>query len=260
MSQILINSLSKVQDTVVNAMQTKVSPLNPAMDKSADFRTAFEKTLNKVDKAIDKGVGVNQGVNQGVNKKAGKASYNSVDNSADKSFISDSKTLGDIKIRNKSEENNNIVNNIDSTNVTLTKEELSELRGILKEVIGETNVETSLDLTLTKDVSELVEQFKKILAGSEAESEEDSNVLIEELQKYLSAYLEKSATVSEEKIDLNIETSGEVVENLTTLAAGQKNALDALQKLVSKMLPETKELNLELDNDTVLLKDFELVD
>ena len=44
MSQILINSLSKVQDTVVNAMQTKVSPLNPAMDKSADFRTAFEKT------------------------------------------------------------------------------------------------------------------------------------------------------------------------------------------------------------------------
>ena len=36
--------------------------------------------------------------------------------------------------------------------------------------------------------------------------------------------------------------------------------LDALQKLVSKMLSETKELKLELDNDAVLLKDFELVD
>ena len=52
MSQILINSLSNVQDTVARSIAPKSDNATLAMDKSTDFKTALEKTLTKTEETL----------------------------------------------------------------------------------------------------------------------------------------------------------------------------------------------------------------
>jgi hypothetical protein len=187
MSQILINSLSRVQETVANTMQSKVSPLTSAMDKSTDFKNTLEKTLNKTEGTF----------------KGDKVSdlNNAVKSIETKDSIVEPRTLGDIKFEKKSEV---IEKDVDSTNVTLNAEELASLREILSQVSGEKNVETSLDLTLTKDVAEIIEQFKNAIANNK--SEDDSTVEeMDEIQNILAAYLDNPSAFLELAKDLNSE-------------------------------------------------------
>lgn len=162
MSQILIDSLNNLNNTAINTLQSKKSDIVSAMDKSNDFSKAFEKTLSRPADEND----IN---NAKISKDVNAEDIQTLEDTkglADTKTLADAKTLGDIKTKNTD---------------LISTQELATFKEILAKASNEANVETSLDLTLAKDMSELIAQFKDLLEKVKADfsTTEDSAESIE---------------------------------------------------------------------------------
>ena len=115
MTNVVVNNLNNMDEMLLSGSKTQKTAENTAagMDKSTDFDAIFDKTIGKVkEKVVDKISSFEQKINN---------------------------TLQDLK------ESEKLVVEEKTT-------EWVDFKNILKEITDEANVETSLDLTLARDI------------------------------------------------------------------------------------------------------------
>lgn len=132
----------------------------------------------------------------------------------------------------------------------------NEFKKILKEASKEANIETSLDLTLAKDINEIISQLK--------EAVEDANEAIdaveESLENSVSETLENSAQIVENTINDKsaLENQIESSDNqLTEQILTSLSDISSIQKNLSSNLQDSSAENIELlELDTTELIEF----
>ena len=132
----------------------------------------------------------------------------------------------------------------------------NEFKRILKEASKEANIETSLDLTLAKDINEIISQLK--------EAVEDANEAIdaveESLENSVSETIENSAQIVENAIndESALENQIESSDNqLTEQILTSLSDISSIQKNLSSNLQDSSAENIELlELDTTELIEF----
>ena len=173
MTQAVANTLNNLDQILSNqsGVQKVTETASSAMDKAKDFTKVFESTLNKETSAVNK---VNNPTNPSEESTLQKESF----------------TIEDVKI------------GISQKAVEITDDNIVsvEFKEILDKATDEANVETSLDLTLARDIKEIISQLKEAVENAteiiEEGSEEDVTV-IDELVN------------TEEDLDIELESSEE---------------------------------------------------
>lgn len=145
MTQAVSNNLNNLQElmTQANQLQNKVtevkevSTVDKASDKLVDFSKVYEKQVSKENKN-DNNVNIDNNVK--------------VDDN-----ISNLKTIADLK--------NNTFTQAKDTN-------WADFQAILSKITEESNAETSLDLTLARDIEEIISQLKEAIDETVDETED----------------------------------------------------------------------------------------
>lgn len=144
---------------------------------------------------------------------------------ADSELSSKTNTLGEIKLSAEESENNWV-----------------EFKEVLKKITDEANVESSLDMTLAKDINEIISQLKEAI--------QDASDIIETNSE------EENAEVSTEVLE-NVSEEAVLVLPKTECVEALKDAVDTKQILASvEKFAETENKSV-LENEEILnLKDY----
>lgn len=129
----------------------------------------------------------------------------------------------------------------------------NEFKTILKEVSKEANVETSLDLTLAKDINEIISQLKEAVEDANEAIESVGgaleNSVSETIENSVSETLENSAQIVENTINDEsvLENQIEVSDNqLTEQILTSLTDISLIQKNMSSKLQDSSAENVEL--------------
>ena len=150
MTQAITKTLNNLEQILTSSKEVKRfnDAIEPKMDKSSKFERIFDSTIKKKDSTNDDN----------------SAKLNQQPHSDQKDTLTDIKSNNDTSsINNDTESNHKIVNTLDSiksndeTKVSITSEDFKK---ILANATEDANIESSLDLTLAKDISEIISQLK----------------------------------------------------------------------------------------------------
>lgn len=245
-----LGTKSKFDAVSLKSSLDKISNGSKGFDKSVknqgtDFDKVFEKQVSTQEKRPISAEGKNNVANAGSTKQV---SINSKDNikepttkTSDVDKQGEISTLGSLK-----EVDADNTNNVD----------LGSFRELLAEVTDEANVEKSLDLTLAKDISEIISQLKEmknqVVEDTKTSTEDGDKVVQEEL-------LSSTEEVSDiENLDSQDEESNALVEQLLAYLdqfnTNKVQVQDKTQEESSENLVDSSTEVLEFTND--LIQDF----
>jgi len=205
MTQAIVNNLNKIEDLIEVQKNIK--------DKTSTTSNAIEKTMNSFGKVLD------TRINNNNHDKQNSTNFNNTNKNDIKIIenpeIKDPKTLGDLKIKTN------------SADTTIATESLAiKFKEILAQATTEANTETSLDLTLTRDINEIISQLKEAVENTEENIESIENseeilvedVLEESTSEDINLYDEITNQLlpTESKSDLELENSLNLQENNET--------------------------------------------
>lgn len=134
----------------------------------------------------------------------------------------------------------------------------SEFKEVLSEITNEVNVETSLDLTLAKDISEIINQLKEAVADAnesvEVLAEENTEIAMDELDSII------DAGVSVDSLDdENVNSEGDSVvsfDQLLSVVAKESKSIIA-EEALSPLSQKEQEVALDDLEQVALLETFE---
>ena len=227
MTQAITNTkLNNLENMLSNVEKTSKTTFDGTDKSLNDFKKVFDKTIDKtLDKNSDKScnkINANENV--------------------------DSKTTNKILDFEQVKESSNIEQLKEGLNKEEISENWSEFKNLLTEISKEANVETSLDLTLAKDITEIIDQLKEAIESTDeiinaTTSEEDfSLVLDQELNL-------------EQEFDLNSDAENMPIKNESKITFEQLlTSLNAISEGVvkkSELQEDNSNLNNE-DNETSL--------
>ena len=222
----MLSKTQKVSETVADGM-----------DKATlkDFKDIFDKTLNKTQEAIND------------KKNTTTKSSEITKNSNITELTNSSDIIKNTEVINNEDNTNTIVENlkniikIEELNIdTNTDIDWSKFKDLLTEITSEANVETSLDLTLAKDINEIITQLKDAIKATNEiiEDTSEETPTIEDSVVYESELLKESNDENiefdetlEQKVDISNNESETTFEQLlatlnTTLANYTKDSCD----------------------------------
>lgn len=230
MTQSLVNNLNNIQELMAESQQKLQAAKTELSNVDNKTSTDFEKIYNKqIDLKTDKSA-------QKQDKKiAGSSSTtNSTTNiSTEKQAVDINIEKADNTKNTNTEETNSINNTIRQESVLKTLEDIKNnyripltetnvltLKEVIAEAIGEANVETSLDLTLNKDIKDVISQFKEFIEGSITKN--DEKVSTEESEEALEIEIDNNNGYTEQE-DI---VSEELLENLSQKVSVDNTTLD----------------------------------
>lgn len=157
MTQAIVNNLNKTEEFM-------------------SFHNDFKNENLKVTSAMDR-------FNKELNSATHKVSNEDFKKVFDKKVVDNPINNGQIKTKKTSETSLTINDMKKSKDVSIndlsSQENQEALKEVLNEAISEANVQTSLDLTLAKDINEVISQLKVMLEDTEAEYEVETETKIE---------------------------------------------------------------------------------
>ena len=201
MTQTITKTLNNLEQILTSSKEVKRfnDAIEPKMDKSSKFERIFDSTIKKKDSTNDDN----------------SAKLNQQPHSDQKDTLTDIKSNNDTSsINNDTESNHKIVNTLDSiksndeTKVSITSEDFKK---ILANATEDANIESSLDLTLAKDISEIISQLKDAIenASKIIETNSDSFESNTSITEDIEIAIDELTT---EKND-NLETPVDTTEN-----------------------------------------------
>lgn len=201
MTQAITKTLNNLEQILTSSKEVKRfnDAIEPKMDKSSKFERIFDSTIKKKDSTNDDN----------------SAKLNQQPHSDQKDTLTDIKSNNDTSsINNDTESNHKIVNTLDSiksnneTKVSITSEDFKK---ILANATEDANIESSLDLTLAKDISEIISQLKDAIenASKIIETNSDSFESNTSITEDIEITIDELTT---EKND-NLETPVDTTEN-----------------------------------------------
>ena len=220
------------------------SVTNAQFNNMEEMFSAVKKATEKADYAVDK-------TSKDFNKVLDKSIEKINNNDAVKSF---KKVVG----KNEVVKNDNVADKKvalkDASNETSNKateaDKWSEFKGVLTEITEEANAETSLDLTLSKDINELIAQLQ------EATQNVEENVEETELEQIVGLILPSDV---EQKIDLETETEVETEAETEIPVSDAKASFEQIVTFYDKStnldLKNEKQQNSEQDNSSLIEMD-----
>lgn len=229
MTQSVTNTLNNLEQilSAKKDVQKCAKSVASGMDKSTDFKKVLDSTLNKEVSTIDN-------VKENLSDDLKKVVASNVEN--------ESFTIADVK-------------EVISTDqkMTIASEDFKE---ILEKATDEANVETSLDLTLARDINEIISQLKEAVENAteiieESKEESSDEVLVNDL-------IEAEETLTLE-LDAEVSTTD---EKLKTEEQTPKTSFDQVLAFIDKSNKnvDLKPLQIELEDDAKTVSDtFEIV-
>ncbi len=221
-----LNNLEQMLSAKKDAQKYAKSAVS-GMDKSTDFKKVLDSTVNKEASTVDK---AKENISGDLKKVLGSNTKK------------DSSTIADVK-------------EVVSTDqkMTIVSEDFKE---ILEKATDEANVETSLDLTLARDINEIISQLKEAVENAteiieESKEESSDEVLANDLIE-----AEESLTL---ELDAEISTTD---EKLKTEEQTPKTSFDQVLAFIDKSNKnvDLKPLQIELEDDAKTVLDaFEIV-
>ena len=221
-----LNNLEQMLSAKKDAQKYAKSAVS-GMDKSTDFKKVLDSTVNKEASTVDK---AKENISGDLKKAFGSNTKK------------DSSTIADVK-------------EVVSTDqkMTIASEDFKE---ILEKATDEANVETSLDLTLARDINEIISQLKEAVENAteiieESKEESSDEVLANDL-------IEAEETLTLE-LDAEISTTD---EKLKTEEQIPKTSFDQVLAFIDKSNKnvDLKPLQIDLEDDAkTVLDTFEIV-
>ena len=221
-----LNNLEQMLSAKKDAQKYAKSAVS-GMDKSTDFKKVLDSTVNKEASTVDK---AKENISGDLKKAFGSNTKK------------DSSTIADVK-------------EVVSTDqkMTIAYEDFKE---ILEKATDEANVETSLDLTLARDINEIISQLKEAVENAteiieESKEESSDEVLANDL-------IEAEETLTLE-LDAEISTTD---EKLKTEEQIPKTSFDQVLAFIDKSNKnvDLKPLQIDLEDDAkTVLDTFEIV-
>lgn len=163
----------------------------------------------------------------------------------DKVLDKTSKTLGDVKEQN-SDKTSKTLGDVKEKFSIIDSDELADLKEILKEATGEANVETSLDLTLARDISEVVAQLKNALPQKNGEEQADEDESADDL------VLENADTIMFAQVS-SLQTGNAELTTPSEIAS-----IKNLYKPIDLKVVETSEDEMGLEVEEDVLKELNI--
>ena len=180
-----VNNLEQMLSTQKEANSKCNKDVISGMDKTTSFSKIFDKKIEEpVGKTINESV---KEINDGVVEETVEEVENVVNEEA-------------LTI----EDGNFIKNNVDASKI------LVDFKEILQEVSDETNAETSLDLTLAKDIEEIISQLKEAVENATEIIEKTSDKEVEIVDNVESTDFEMLP-----EIEMELDSESEVIEDST---------------------------------------------
>lgn len=213
-----LNNLDLLTKSQSSSPET-ITKISDSMDKTADtkgFDKIFKKQLDKEDKTLTK-------------QSTEKTSENSLETSNNSEVVaidsetSNIKTLGELK-NTKTDNSNNTL--------------WGKFKEVLAEVTSEVNVQTSLDLTLTKDINETITQLKEnFISNTETEDSEEINLEAETLENIV--IIEENLLTEDD----NFEETEEIQNETCVEIDSNKDQPVIFEQILSSINSNTKETN-----------------
>lgn len=255
MTQVVIDKLNNLEQMLSG--QTKglkeVGNAAVGMDKSSkDFGALMEKTSKELE------VKSSEKVEQSA-VKAEEVKATSVEASSDKVEVI--KTLNDIK-SNGSNTSEISETSVTSDGVLINDSNWTEFRDMLTQITEEANVETSLDLTLARDINEIISQLKEAVENAteiiekSSVDETEATEEAEDIAAVLLAALEKTQTaenVQADSEDVQVEVKVPFEQVLTFV----DKATNVQSKVENSSLNEDVTVSLD-EEASILLNDMEV--
>lgn len=201
------NNLEEMFSVVKETAERTDATINKA---AKDFEKVFDKSVDKVKKAEEQ---INNENDYNVKNNTVAESINDLkkSNGIEKKYNDVVKDIKKIVEQCADTDLKSVLK--DKINTILSNTEISEqwveFREVLNEIVSEANVETSLDLTLAKDINEIISQLK--------EAVENTAETLENIENNLQAALNS---------DVNIDTQGYVSEDVAESVVTSQNADD----------------------------------
>lgn len=174
MTQAVVNNVNNIQDMMLQAQQKVKSASAEISSLDKNLKADFEKIYNKqVDKAENNTQSPKQELKQNQDVENNSIDLNKASKVVSKTEIVETaspKTLGDIK------------NNYQEPLITTTTNQKT-LGEVIAEAAGDANVETSLDLSLNRDINEIISQFKEVVDNTIVETDQDESKSISNVVK-----------------------------------------------------------------------------
>ena len=144
MTNVVVNNLNNMDEMLLSGAKIQNSQEKSVggMDKSTDFDAIFDKSIDKVQEKISQ----------------------TVQEKTEKSGIKD--LVLNFELLEKFKDGNKTLDDLKQTSIediAVTPIDWVNFKDILKEITDETNVETSLDLTLARDINEIISQLKEAI-------------------------------------------------------------------------------------------------
>lgn len=273
MIQSAVNNLDNIQDMMTQVASPKGADFkNIGIDKNTDFKKVFDNKLEKIENVKTE---IKNDLNKAVNQEP---------ILTHKEYKTESTELPKTDIENTNIENNtNIVQeepNIESTEIkTLAdlksllsnfdiKSSVDTFKEILSQATNEANMITSLDLTLAKDINEIISQLKDAIASAKKDSESleevdtdknsDSNTTMLEIETELPVtdeMLKEDNSDSDSSSNLEEKPVFEqLIAMLNKIEAPKQNSAEV--EIVNQ---ESTKIVSQENNSTETLLDFEAV-
>ena len=212
---------------IANNMEEMISSKDN-VSKNNDAISAMDKS-NNFDKIFERNI-----------------DKNTKENSDNKNLSQNLKTLDDVK-------------SVKSREITIDS---AEFQKILKSATDEANVETSLDLTLARDISEIITQLKEAVenASEIIETNNEEETTLEELTALIEEPLETDESLLSElesndlQSNMDSESKGsdsqETFEQL--LALGQEMKINLIDNSIKEEFSNETKTDLSINEDSVL--------
>lgn len=261
MIQTIVNNLDELKDTT---NQVIGSGYDCASKSSAEFSKVFEEKLSqkqtgKINDATENRVANDKTTNDNDIKindaKISKSDIKTIDDV--KSVVSDLKSA-DVKLKDvvfigkfntkdtEDEQNDSSVilqGLLNSLQNPVLMQDLESLKEVIDTAMSEAKLENSLDLTLAKDVEDIVSQIQSLLDDIANNAEQVDKEQLEELAGLFSQLVETFDKIPTEKI-----MPEQITKTIETLSSQLESHKEQMQKIVDK------------DDTTVLQEDIQLSD
>ena len=201
------NNLEEMFSVVKETAERTDATMNKA---AKDFEKVFDKSVDKVKKA-EKQINNENDYNVKNNNVAESINDFKKSNSVEKKYNDVVKDIKKIVEQCADTDLKSVLKDKISTILSDTEisEQWVEFREVLNEIVSEANVETSLDLTLAKDINEIISQLK--------EAVENTAETLENIENNLQTVINS---------DVNIDTQGSVSEDVAESVVNSQNADD----------------------------------
>lgn len=216
MTNVVVNSLNNMDEMLLSGskIQKSAEKIDSAMDRSSSFDAIFDKSIEKSQNETVKDV---------------QEKTLTISDLIEK-FKNGKKTIEDIK-------------NSDTQVISEKNVDWLNFKNILKEITDEANVETSLDLTLARDINEIISQLKEAI--------ESVSEIIDDGSLEGVATEDIAGVVEELIVEFDNSENNLNIESKTELKEAFKNILAIIDNLIDKTQANTERLSFVADTKTM---------